>query len=222
MKKQGRKKRAGKASQKSEVPFIGPFPPLVVRNVRYVETRYMAESAATAGIVQVVTLNGLYDPDYTGAGSQPMYFDQLCTSSGPYTKYRVLSVRFKLTFSSYCTTNSIAFAYLSAVPTSPASLKQMLEKPQVIYKHLAPLNSGPVVQTIVGKSEIGPIIGVTQQHVKNDDYYAGAYNGNPVTNAFLIYGVFGDTGMPTAASASAILEIDFESQFFGLTNTGTS
>ena len=48
----------------------------------------------TAGALQQYTfaMNGLYDPNLTGTGSQPRYFDTLCganTTAAPYRAYVV-------------------------------------------------------------------------------------------------------------------------------------
>jgi hypothetical protein len=42
----------------------------------------LTEAAAGAGVQYVFGLNNLYDPDVTGAGHQPMYYDQLFTQQG--------------------------------------------------------------------------------------------------------------------------------------------
>lgn len=53
--------------------------------------------AAAAGLTQGYTFraNGLYDPDYTGGGHQPMYRDELAAQ---YDKYTVVSSWIKVTF----------------------------------------------------------------------------------------------------------------------------
>lgn len=38
-------------------------------------------------------MNSLYDPDFTGTGGQPFYFDQL---SAVYNRYRVLRAEFSV------------------------------------------------------------------------------------------------------------------------------
>jgi hypothetical protein len=60
---------------------------------------------------QVMNLNSLYDPDSTGTGHQPRYFDTLVGATGgaqPYSQYRVLSCRWIVKFNTVAS-NTTAF-----------------------------------------------------------------------------------------------------------------
>jgi hypothetical protein len=61
-------------------------------------TRFNLVTTTSVG-AQVFNLNSCFDPDYTGTGSQPRYFDTLCGASGgsaPYSSYRVLGAKYIL------------------------------------------------------------------------------------------------------------------------------
>lgn len=53
-------------------------------------------TANTLGTETTFVPNSLYAP--LASGHQPYTFDQLCSSTGPYTKYKVLGFRVKFTF----------------------------------------------------------------------------------------------------------------------------
>lgn len=67
-----------------------PFPPLLKNTLKYTE---MVTVTLTAGAgTYVFTCNGVYDPNVTGTGTQPLYFDQ---TSAVYDHYTVVASRAK-------------------------------------------------------------------------------------------------------------------------------
>lgn len=75
-----------------------PFPPIFNTTFSFpreaVEWHIGARSSSA-----VFKLNSLFDFDYSNVigNNQPVYYDQLLSSTGPYTRYRVKSWRLKLT-----------------------------------------------------------------------------------------------------------------------------
>lgn len=67
-------------------PSLGPlgFPKKLKATLRYVETVTISLSA-TDEARYLFSCNGLYDPNITGTGHQPMYFDQLMAIYDHYT-----------------------------------------------------------------------------------------------------------------------------------------
>lgn len=74
-----------------------PFPERKFVELPYCETITLASSSAldVYGNQYVWNLNSLFDPNNTGVGHQPMYYDQL---TGLYAKYRVYKVEIEVTF----------------------------------------------------------------------------------------------------------------------------
>lgn len=60
------------------------FPKKVIMTHKYSDVITLTGTAGAIATRQFVC-NGLYDPDYTGAGHQPMYFDQLSALYNHYT-----------------------------------------------------------------------------------------------------------------------------------------
>lgn len=95
------KTNAAPAKKKWSIPrapaskvFIGrqPFPSQLFNTLKYTEA---ANLTLTGGFKYVqYSANGMYNPNITGSGHQPMYFDQLMAI---YDHYTVLRSRFKIT-----------------------------------------------------------------------------------------------------------------------------
>lgn len=79
------------------------FPRVHDCRLKYVQT---FQFNAALGIINnyVFRLNSLYDPDYTGVGHQPLYFDQLATL---YERYKVYDVDIRVTATNNSATSPI-------------------------------------------------------------------------------------------------------------------
>jgi len=64
--------------------------------LKYSDVVVMATSVGTGFVTYALRANSLFDPDYSGAGHQPLRFDQLAAM---FNAYRVRSARIKVTFS---------------------------------------------------------------------------------------------------------------------------
>jgi len=73
------------------------FPDKLVTKLRYVDSILLTGTSIGSNVFR---MNSLFDPDLTGSGHQPMYFDQFCGAIGtaPYSRYRVLSSNITCTF----------------------------------------------------------------------------------------------------------------------------
>lgn len=69
---------------------LNPIAPRLRTTLKYVDTFTVTTSAGPGIGYTVMNLNGLYDPDSTGAGHQPMGYDQIAAL---YNRYRVFRTR---------------------------------------------------------------------------------------------------------------------------------
>lgn len=72
-----------------------PFPPQYRCTHRYTSLKTLTASPATTGHL-IFSANGLFDPDISGIGTQPLYFDQL---SAIYDHYSVCNSRIRVSVS---------------------------------------------------------------------------------------------------------------------------
>lgn len=202
--------------------LVSAFLPYTVRTLKYTDNKMLTETAAGAGATNVYALNGMYDPDFTGIGGQPMWFDQLLSLNGPYLKYRVLSVSVTVTFAN--NTNGIIYAYvnLTASNAIPASLLAAQQKPFGRYGILNPTSSGKGQRVFRFRMPIHTVLGITKVHLKNDDYYAGSYTANPTMAAYLQVGVYAAPGGAIVGQANYTLEMDYHAEVYQLSPNATT
>lgn len=83
-------KRGGNRKQTAK---LSPVPNAYITRMGFYGNYNIQEVAAGTGAFTTFALTNLYDPDYTGVGTQPISFDQWSTL---YARFRVVSVRMEL------------------------------------------------------------------------------------------------------------------------------
>lgn len=216
-----RKLKQQKKPKRSFPRLITPFPPRRTARMRYMHSVAIGGAAAGVGDFQVYSPSSLYDPDLTGVGHQPMYFDQLLTATGPYTRYLVTSVhiRIRCTNFSVASTPVVFIVYVSPNSTTPASIIQALEKPWSQVRELSIPSGGPCNASVVMHCPSHLALGISRQHLLTDEYYAGLYNANPAVNWFLTLCVY---GVSNPCSLHCIVELDMDCILYSLGNASTS
>jgi len=108
------KKRNGRA-QAGQIIGLGPkdfgFPDRLRTKLRYCDTYTL--TASTVMKQQAMKMNDLYDPDQTGLGHQPMWYDQF---TAVYNQYTVRYAKLTATFT----------------PTDPPSLTGLVNAPTLV------------------------------------------------------------------------------------------
>lgn len=126
--------KRSRTSSKSRKTFgaVGPakysgfgFPPKIQVKHRYVEAIGLA--AVAGGVsTQLFRCNGMFDPNYSGTGHQPLYFDQL---SAVYDHFTVLKSYLKLTVSTTSTTPQIVTCFINDDTTvTPSGIEARMEQ----------------------------------------------------------------------------------------------
>lgn len=95
------RKRASKTNFKNYANLGKGFPKKLVETHKYAELVNLATGAAGAQASYTFSCNGLYDPNITGTGHQPMYFDQL---SAIYDHYCCVASKISVRFCPQTTT----------------------------------------------------------------------------------------------------------------------
>lgn len=125
-------------------------------------------------------LNSLYDPDRTGTGHQPHFYDQL-TGGVLYNRYRVHACQWEVVITGLDSACSAICMPMNGL-TPPSTFNAMAESP---YTQSAIINAlasgGKILHKFKKKMKISTIIG----EKLNDDRDQALYNANPTNSCVL-------------------------------------
>lgn len=150
----------------------------------YVKLRYtQTDSFTTAGGVSVYNVyrgNSLYDPDLTGTGGQPYFFDQWAALYGAYTVLGS-SVRCRI-----FNNGAVAMPFEVTVVPSPSSTAygtQLLisEQPYATNKQGQVSTVAPIIKKYMSSAKI---LGMHRSQVFDDPNLSAAISTNPATGWF--------------------------------------
>jgi hypothetical protein len=206
------------------MPNCQTFPDNINMKFRYMWYGTLSSTSGAAA-QQQFRLNSLYDPDLTGVGGQPRYYDQLLSSSGPYSKYRVVKTHFRVSFMNTNTSNTtIGWGYLR-LSDSSAALSPTIdpinyaEAPDMTYG-LIQVNSNPTafltLSTVVDHAKF-----YGGRNAYEMDELLADYNANPTDIVYAELG-YRPYDLSTSASIKAVVEMVYEVQLTGLINPSAS
>jgi len=177
----------------------------------------LVEAASGVGAYQQFRTADAYDPDYTGIGHQPLYFDQMCAAQGPYLTFACPKSTWRLKFVNNSTSVSALAVVWASMATLPLlSRTEAVEKPFAWTKIVAPLGSGSAVANTTYIVDNPKFVGVPYttflaQYTGN----YGASAGGPFLNV-VVYGISG------VADVSVEVQADIVTRFTQLGNIQTS
>lgn len=153
--------------------------------------------------------NGLYDPDVTSTGHQPMYFDQYAAI---YRKYRVLASKIHL---EVLNQSSLSGMYFCVYPSTDAAtintLTTVLEQPRAKVLRAIPVGTR-VSHNIRMYASTSKVIGIPKTGL-NDDVYASETTGNPA-NQWYWNMLVASSDLTSPATAQFLIVITYYVQWF--------
>ena len=201
------------------VHVISPFPPAMKKTLRYVDkVQILTNTAAAVG--RFWKINSLYDFDGSTTGHQPRYFDQFCTASGPYLKYRVLGVRITVECCSDPSHNAVpvifaaGFNTTQTLPTFPSG--SVVANPYTTGE--LPGWTSLIQDAYSGTRKmnfqrtVANVLGLKDSQIMSEDNYAAAYNADPTDIAYfqVIAMNAGDNGSVSDAEIGISCEFDVQ------------
>lgn len=160
--------------------------------------------ATNIASVYTFAANGLYDPDITGIGHQPMGFDQLMAIYEHYTvtssKITVHAIEGKAAVDP----SSIAVS-LNADSTIVTNIGRIIENGLVKYAMIGPLASGPG-KTLTLSCNVDKFMG---KKTLNEDDYRGDATVNPTEQVYFDVSVW-NADYGSATSQTILLDVLIE------------
>jgi len=187
------------------------------RTFNYSDVVVLTEGAAGGGAFQVYRTNDLYDPDFTGVGHQPMYFDQLVSSTGPYLNFLVPQATFELRFVNTSNTPVTLVVHPNNSTSTPASRTVAQERPGSWTTLLSPV--GTQGANVIKRLKIDNVkmAGVRRSQFESD-YYGNYGTSAPLVPGSLAQGcaiaIYG-TGA-VVASITVCVNILYHAKVWGL------
>lgn len=166
---------------------------------------------AALGAPKVFRCNGLFDPDQSGIGGQPRFYDQWSTI---YRKYTVVHSVITIKYAAELQPSAVAIASSTTAFGTAFTLKDYKEFPQNAVEHIGSTSQKTVKlhwypnQYYVGKSIY-------------DEALAAETSTLPIRQVYFLLGCFFQTSA-AAASRNISVQIDYDTIFFDHTVPGPS
>lgn len=206
-KKSWRKKRMRKVAN---MTFSGsqirkPFGNKLKVFTRYVDRGYtLNPGAAGTAAVQVFSANGLYDPDITGTGHQPIGFDQYMTAFDHYTvigaKIRVYYENTDSTYSQMCGIS------ISDNASAEADARVYIENGATRYSFLTVKGSSKDTTRLTHQVSVAKFMG--RKSILSEDDFRGDVSNNPAEQVYFHVWAAPHNSVDSG-NVNAIVQIDY-------------
>lgn len=188
------------------------FPDVLRMRMSYGDTVLLTSSTTTLTPSQAYRMTSTWDPDYTGAGGQPYWRDQI---AGLYGRYRVIGSKITVTFAKQTESSTGNGPHLVGIQMSNASALSSINSSTLITTpdtNTATLSQdgGPVTLTCTysPSQAFGP-------HYANSDDLQAAIGSNPTRNWLAT--IFAcNNGTASTTNVIAYVKLEFMCEFSDL------
>lgn len=182
--------------------FLPVFPNITTRKLRYADR---GAASSVSGVVgsYVFSLSGLYDPNITGVGHQPMGFDEIMPF---YEHYHVLHVDVHVTFE--IEGSARGFVALKVTPDTslPSVPTTILEEGRNVVDYIDAVQSANAAKVLRASVNVPGVMGLTRRNFLADTDTGGAINSNPVEQTYLHCCVWGNAVTTINVAVNIVLE----------------
>jgi hypothetical protein len=201
------------------MPSIQTFADSANFRFRYMAYKDLAITSGAAGQT-MFRLNSLFDPDYSGVGAQPRYYDALCAAAGPYSKYRVLRSHVRVQFINVNSSNTtVGYCYMRISDTttllSPTVDPAIYSEGADIQMGLIAINSNPN-SFLTLEATVDPAKYFGSPSAYELDEFLADYNANPTDVVYMELG-YRPYDLAATTTMRVVVEIIFDAELTGLT-----
>lgn len=147
--------------------------------LRYAEELVLDGGVAGAAATYQWVVNGLYDPNYTGVGHQPMSFDQIMAL---YERYCVYGCKYEIEVASIDQAEQVDVIVGVCIGNSTSTstdYTQYLENPETQWGVVECLKATKSTKRFTGYIDIASIAGTNKSKLFAEDTYFGDNTSNP-------------------------------------------
>lgn len=179
----------GNVASKGSLAWGGsPFPRELTTQLTYSENFTLSSTTGVPG-TYLFSANGLYDPNISGTGTQPRFFDTLCganNTTAPYNNYRVYASKITAEVipngsDSVGMRGFIGIGLYNTTATAPDTLAEMRMRVDYKTRFLGYWSGGHDVARLSRYAEFKQLFGI--KDMKDDPNVVGDYTANPSKQA---------------------------------------
>ncbi len=197
---------------------MGPLQP-ALSPLSYVAFKYpsqaltITEAAAGAGASYTFAVNSVFDPDFSGAGNQPIGLDQWSQFYGRYRVRRLKYTIYLMNVAGTSNAQSVAGVYFSPQSTLPANPTAWLAQPSLGSRTrtvvLSAYGGGRDVVTLTGTVSLPKLFGVSGNEYFSEMDFAATTSGSPARLGYMHVWILGSS-ITAVLRFHVILEYDTE------------
>ncbi len=195
--------------------FGNPYPLFADVTFKYVDRITIDALGSGAVGLYLFACNGMYDPDITGTGHQPLGFDQwlgTSTTTGFYNHYLVVKSVITVTAFSQAadgTGQSVILLGISDDTTTNTDFNALAENPSYKSVRLGSIGSGHDVVTIKHTYNACKNFGVTPESLYTKEDLMGSYGANPSELSYFNLVTSSNNITVNPANVAFLVEIEF-------------
>jgi len=187
--------------------------------MKYTEQIQLTAGAGTEYQVYQFRGNSLYDPNLTGTGSQPTWFDQICSATSLYTQYLVVGSKISLRLNAIGDTFAIGNADVCVTPSQTAYVStawtdiddQLSYRASKASTTVRYDNNGPTY--LSHKAQTSSVLDIKDVD-DNLAICAANYNSNPSAPWYWIIGAQGMDRTSQTMNLNIMVTLTFYVRFF--------
>lgn len=178
------------------------FPARTIKYMRY-STNFQLTSTSGAVASYVFAANGLFDPDITGTGHQPMGFDQMMQF---FSHYTVIRAKLILVANHASTTPMQVVLRYDAAATPLTVIERILENGGNVYAHIDSTGTDNAQKEISLTCDIAKLQGVNPGALTADNSLRGDVASNPAELTYFHIQLFSAAGFTGVTNFDVLIE----------------